>query len=304
MDKRTQQELNFVLSNRDVINDNHLSKIIHERRFSLKEVGVTYRWISHWHKKELLIGNYEEGKWRKFDLIEYVWLKMIIQMRNFNVSLETIKRIKNNLIQEVSVSEMIDQETVLDIMIKLAKEENREQIKEVLKDQNVIDLFKSQTINLFETLVMDIISLHNSFSIIISPTEVLPFKHSSLESILSTPAYYEIFKGSYISISLSEILRDYMLGEHGISQKNRLALLSESEEHVLNAIRGDNLKSVIVKYGINQEIDFLEIVKVEKIDKRARLMDFIMTNGYQDITIKTQNGEIVYCENKRKKAIK
>jgi hypothetical protein len=55
-----------------------------------------------------------------------------------------------------------------------------------------------------------------------------------------------------------------------------------------------------VRYGEDKNIDLIEIIRSEKIDKRARLIDFLMTNGYQDITIKTQNGEIVYCENKRK----
>lgn len=304
MDKRTEQELNFVLSNREILNYNHLSKIVWEKRFSLNDVGVTYRWISHWHKKGLLIGSYEEGKWRKFDLIEYVWLKMIIQMRKFNLSLETIKRIKQDMIQEISVSEALGHKEVLDIVIKLAKGDKRDEIKKVLEDQNVMDLFKFQTINLFESLIMDIISFHNSFSILINSNMVMPIKHSSLEYLSSLSQFNDIFRGSYISISISEILRDFMLGKCGINQKNKLALLSDDEEQVLNALREDNIKSVIVKYGMDKEIDLLEIIKVEKVDKRARLMDFIMTNGYQDITIKTQNGEIVYCENKRKEIIK
>ena len=69
---------------------------------------------------------------------------------------------------------------------------------------------------------------------------------------------------------------------------------------ILKAIRQDNLKSVIVRFDNKNKINLLEETKVERIDKASRLFEMIMTKGYQDITIKTQNGEIVYCENKQK----
>lgn len=303
MDKQSTLELEMLHSNRDALNYNALFKVVRENRFSLSDVGVTYRWISHWNKMGLLIGDYAEGKWKKFDLVEFVWLRMIIQMRKFNLSLEMIKRVKENLIQEIPVSEVLGVNEVLDALMKLAKEDKRDEVRKVLQDQDVMTRFQSQTINLFETLIMDIVSFHNSFSIFISSEQVIPVKHSSLEHIASNASFNTIFKGSFISISISEILRDFMLSDLGIKRKQKLALLTEGEEQVLKALREDNLKSVTVKYGINQKIDLLEIAKIEKVDKRARLMDFIMANGYQDITIKTQNGEIVYCENKRKKLI-
>jgi len=303
MQKHSLDELNHVLTNREAINYNKLFSLVREKKFNLKEVGVTYRWITHWHAKGLLIRTYEESKWRKFDLIEFVWLRMIIQMRKFNISLEMIKMIKENLIQEIPVSEVLANKKIIDIVIKLAKEDKRAEIENVLKSENVIENLKDQSLNLFETLIMDIISFHNSYSIFISSNGVVPVKHSSLELLSSSTSFNNIFNGSFISISMTEILRDFMLGEQGIMQKHKLTILSESEEQVLSVLREDNLKSVMVRYGTNQQIDLLETVRVEKVDKRARLMDFIMTNGYQDITIKTQNGEIVYCENKRKKAI-
>ncbi len=303
MDKQTTLELDLVSSHRNVLNYDSLSRVLREKQFTLADVRVTYRWISHWHKMGLLIGSYEEGKWKKFDLIEYVWLKMIMQMRKFNLSLEMIKRVKENLIQEIPVSEALEVNEVLDALMKLAKEDKRDEVRKVLQDQDMMTRFQSQTINLFELLIMDIVSFYNSFSIFICAEQVIPVKYSSLEHIDSYTSFNSIFTSSFISISISEILRDFMLSDLGIKRKQKLALLTDEEEQVLKVLREDNLKSVTVKYGINQKIDLLEIAKIEKVDKRARLMDFIMTNGYQDITIKTQNGEIVYCENKRKKLI-
>jgi hypothetical protein len=247
-----------------------------------------------------LIGDYPKGKWRKFNLVEFVWLKMVIKLREFNVPIEKIKWIKENLVQDIPVPEFLAQEQVAEIMIKLASEDKRDAIMKLLKDKKIIDLLSSETMNLFETMIMDIISFKNSYSILIGPTEFIPLKHSALESLSDLKEFNDLLRGSFISISVSEILRDYLIGEIEVKEKNKLALLTEEEEKVLEVLRQDNLKSVMIKYGHDKEIDLLEIVKVVKIDKRARLIDFIMTHGYQDITIKTQNGEIVYCENKQK----
>ena len=254
--------------------------------------------------KGLLIGDYTKGKWRKFDLVEFVWLKMIIKLREFNISIDKIKWIKDNLIQNVAVSELVGQEEVAEILMKLSSEGNREELKRLLKDKNFIDKLSTQSLNLFENIILDIITFQNSYSILIGSTEFIPIKHSALESLSELKEFNEILRGSFISISISEILRDYMIRDVGMKEKNKLVLLTKEEEKVLDVLRQDNLKSVIIKYAKNKEIDLLETVKVEKIDKGSRLIDFIITHGYQDITIKTQNGEVVYCENKQKIMIK
>jgi hypothetical protein len=95
-----------------------------------------------------------------------------------------------------------------------------------------------------------------------------------------------------------------MIGESSLNEKHKLALLTEEEVKVLEILKQDNIKSATIKYGKNNRFELMEVVKIEKVDKGSRLLDFIMTNGYHDITIKTQNGEIVYCENKKKIMIK
>jgi DNA-binding transcriptional MerR regulator len=300
MDKSVQNELDYVLTHRESLDILKLSEEIKVRRFTIKDVGVAYRSISHWDSQELLIGKYSEGKWRKFDLVEFVWLKMIIKLREFNVSIEKIKWIKKNLIQNVSVSEVLGFEEVVDVIMKLTSENNREELIKLLNDKKVIDQLSTQSLNLFETIILELVTFQNSYSILISSTEIFPIKHSALESLSALKEFNDLLRGSFIAISVSEILRDYMIDDIGIKKKNSLKLLTEQEETVLQVLRQEDLKSVTIKYGEDKMIDLLETVTVIKLDKRARLVDFIMTHGYQDITIKTQNGKIVYCENKKK----
>ena len=290
MDKFVQNELNHVLENRRSININKLFQEIKDRRFTIKDVGLTYRWITYWDARGLLIGDYTEGKWRKFNLVEFVWLKMIVKLREFNIPLEKIKWIKENLIQKETVSELIALDEVAEVLIKLSSEGNREEVIRLLKDKDFIDKMRKESLNLFEIIILDIITFQNGYSILVGNNELIPIKHSALESLSELKELNDLLRGSFISISVSEILRDYMINDVGINDKNKLALLTKEEEKILDVLRQDNLKSVTIKYGMNKEIDLIETIKVVKIDKRARLLDFIMTHGYQDITIKTKTG--------------
>ena len=72
----------------------------------------------------------------------------------------------------------------------------------------------------------------------------------------------------------------------------------------MEILREKNLTSVVIRFDDKDEIDLLEITNTPKVDKRSRLMELILMNGYQDITVKTQNGNIVSCKNTRKVKLK
>ena len=52
------------------------------------------------------------------------------------------------------------------------------------------------------------------------------------------------------------------------------------------------------------QIELIETTCEEKADNAKRLSDLIMKNGYQDITVKTQNGKVILCKNTRKVKLK
>jgi hypothetical protein len=107
-----------------------------------------------------------------------------------------------------------------------------------------------------------------------------------------------------VSISLTKILSDVLvLSDLDILHGN-LMLLSDAEANVLQALREDDLSSVLIRYDKDNQMDLLEVKKLQKTEREARLMDLMLKDGYQDITVKTQHGKVVYCENTRKVKLK
>jgi hypothetical protein len=113
-----------------------------------------------------------------------------------------------------------------------------------------------------------------------------------------------LMSSSYVSISLTEILAE-VLSVAPIEVLNlKLQVISDQEANILSALREDELVSVVIRFDNKHEMDLMEIKKNQTASTQMRLLELMLTKGYQDITVKTQHGKIVHCENTRKVKLK
>ena len=303
---RNKRELDFVLDTKLYKERPEMVKAIREPKFTIKLVGVTHRWITHWDKEGLLFNDYEAEKWRRFNLIEYVWLKMIVQMRQFNLSLSTIKKVKEVLSQTAKhEDDDIVKSTRAVAKAYLQGKYTDQEIDSALEEFMTSDQFEklmvASRITALEVSIIDSLLLKNHFSFLINVDgDCIPFKEKYIDEYYKDSGFTNFIRRSYISISLSQILADFIDSNDLEIVHGELCLIDNEEKELIKAVRDDGVKSVKVRINKDREIDLLEISKTEKVDKASRLIELIMNEGYQDITIKTQEGNIVFCENTRK----
>jgi len=106
-----------------------------------------------------------------------------------------------------------------------------------------------------------------------------------------------IIHGNHINISMTNIISRYMKQYFIEDKSQKLELLSSEEENILRRIGQEGTKSIVVKFSDKNEINLVEMTKVQKTTETARLIDLIMSTLYQTITLKTENGKIAHCEN-------
>jgi|GEM_PF-6066217 len=76
-----------------------LHKAFHTPKFTVGDTSVAYRVINHWDQLGLLPAGFKnDGGWRLFNLVEMAWLRIILQMRKFGMSLEQIKKAKDGIV--------------------------------------------------------------------------------------------------------------------------------------------------------------------------------------------------------------
>ena len=304
MRKEQKRELDYLLKEKLYKQIPDLADQIHQRRFTIKDVGVTHRWITNWDKKGLLFYEYEPEKWRKFDLIEYIWLKMVVQMRQFRVPLDTIKNLRDFLKTNAMNT---DDEAVQHAMQRVAEagvnDDNPDKDAKSAVDETLAsDEFKAVQgaihISFLEAWTLDAIVFKNHSAILVNPEgNWMHFKEAYIDYYKTLEDFNEFYRRSHISISLSQILAEFISTKDLNLVHGELGMIREAEMQVLQALRSEDIKSVKINLDSSNKINLIEISEDKKVDKSTTVGELIMNGGYQDITIKIQNGRTVYCEN-------
>lgn len=75
----------------------HISAILNskDRKVTFKE--ITYKMLNDWEKAGLLDNNRDGKEWRRFSIMDAIWLKIILELRSFGMSWKQIKITKESL---------------------------------------------------------------------------------------------------------------------------------------------------------------------------------------------------------------
>jgi DNA-binding transcriptional MerR regulator len=272
---------------------------INEKRYTISEIGVTHRWITYWDQQGILLEQHEDGKWRKFSLVEYVWLEAIKKMRVFHVPLPMIKVVREQLCNvkiDVSPKALSEYEKIIkNSGVDMDKIElSKEAANSILVNGNYLSFF-----------VLEMILNKESFALLINDKgQYFPCNDNMLPEQFLHHETGPFLKNSYVRVSLSEILVNIMSNWAPVHLFETLGIITENEYKVLEALRQEKVISVNVKLNEEREIQLIESTKIEQVSTKNDLLNLIMREGYQEITLKTEKGKIVNCKNVIKTKIK
>jgi DNA-binding transcriptional MerR regulator len=278
-----------------------IDEAISKKQFLVGDLGITYRWLTHWDQKDLLITKEETSKWRRYDFVDFVWIKMIQKMRGFNVSLAQVKIIKDQLIQDITYEEAINSNEIRQAVKDLNPLVGEVEIDRILDEALRSGEPQNEKINFLKLFILDAIILKNHFALLLNDEmEIVIYKESFRKEYLKIDDFKNFLLGSHLNISITELLVDFIKLNDLEFSHNDLELITEQEKEVLEYLRNHKeLKAATITFK-DGEMDLLELVQLKQVDLSNRLTEVMMTRGYEEITIKTQNGHIVHCENTRK----
>lgn len=282
--------------------------LIREKKFSRKNVSVTPRELNNWASKDLLYNSHEDTKWKKFCIVDIIWIQIINELRKYELPLLTLKKLKDNLKSGFDIQAVF--------------ENSQDELIEVIKAALSEDLRKLVTVDLLKMMIDELknkIAPKDIFEIIVVESYLLKYQNRlvvnfdgvvSLHSELYAKEFFESedykfhFEKSNISISINALIasvfQDYSSSDLMLNWK----LISEDESKILEAIQTNKkVKSIKVRFNQKSEIDLLEIVDEIKITPQDYLKKIMMEGDYMDIKIITQNGQVVLCERTIKQKI-
>lgn len=274
-------------------------EFMREKKFTLKDFNFSPRVANHWIEKGLIANDHQAGKKIKLSLSEAFWLKLVDQLRSFNVSLESIKRIKSDFFdRNYNVFEGLTKQQITEQLMQL-KLVNPQNLKFFDLDQYLLELSKIQ-LNDFELMIQSILIERIPFFLIFDTKSnfiLLKEGQFSNESEAFQMEYEQITRRSHIRISMNNVLEEFVESFGPLNSFERVPILTKQESEVVQLMRTEDVSKVEIRYNGNSKPQMVEITTKNMINERARLNEIILSRGYQDITLKTQNGHVVCCEN-------
>jgi hypothetical protein len=283
---------------------------LYEPNMNLSVTGVPARVYFYWKKSGLIesFGADESKKgWIKINLIEYLWIKIIVILRDYGVPFEKIKETK-----EIMFSNYLD--IILndkDEYIRLLRETNKneEKINETIR---VMELIKEENISspeefeiyhtLIGHLVIELLLQNDRGYITLSKGEdEYDVGYFTIKSMSDLEDYVQsFFDKPCLFIPVRSIIEEFLDDAKTEKIASSINLLDLKEMKVIEAIRKRDFKEIIIKLDGNKKTIVIEIEKDGNIlDQKAKEVKRILgLNEYSEVTIKFRNDKNLYFKNK------
>ncbi len=260
------------------------------------QTAIDLRNLNNWIK--VLNENPNNVRGKKFTFVEFIWIKIVEQFRDFNVGFDLIKNFKAELFKPIKVK---------GILTSIQQAKNYIEDLGLQKDQKKALL---QFINAPDTKTINEITLTVlHLSIVDSILNKLPlsfavFKNGTYQMLYESKKHLytdiekdKLLNDNYITISISTILKEFFLSDLSNLVVPKLELLSYAENKFYEVMNSGDYVSVIVNFK-DKKIKPLEFKKDQNL--KEYIIDILDKKEYEDITVKKAKGVITKIENTMK----
>lgn len=259
------------------------------------DLKIEARVIHHWEKQNLLLVSKPESAHYLFSLTESFWIKIIQRLREYNISLEQIRSLKEIMTEPAPMDVPIDE--LVRVIQQIDSNLSAQEVKEILLSGDLKKFMDGLTVTVIEVLLITLIGERPSLRCLLNHKGEVYFTSDNTNLELDQ-RFQTFLSGSYLSVSLNEIIQEIVRDIEVKLPSSEPIILSIEEKEVLRQIREGEAKSIQINFNDKtKDIETIKVTKKMELSTANRIADIILRNGYQHITITTQNGQIAYCEN-------
>jgi DNA-binding transcriptional MerR regulator len=283
---------------------------LYEPIMNLSITGVPARTYFYWKKSGLIesFGADESKKgWTKINLIEYLWIKVIVILRDYGVPFEKIKETKEMLFSNYLDNLITDK----DDYIEFLRESNLsdEKINETIRTMDLVEEEINSSPEEFEiyqtllgSLIMELLLKNDKGYITLSKEEdEYDVGYFTIKTIAEFEKYVEpFFNKPCLFIPIRSIIEEFLDDSKAEKIAVSINLLDLKEMKVIDAIRKRDFKEITIKLDNNKDTIVIEVEKDGNIlDQKAKEVRRILgLNEYSEVTLKYRNDKNLYFKSK------
>lgn len=274
--------------------------------FSVSQMGISRQELLYWRKQEVLhfdSKNEDKRAWVKVNFFEYCLIRLVAQLRNMNVPLESIK----SGVQKLTVADagqfnnflasgaaVIDDFQLDPMLVELDLKKHL-----ISPTPEMLDGFKRYFAP-FNLIVMSIMFNESPTNILISSEgnlfllnpELIPAKKFTDEEI-------NFLNQPYVSIPLHSILDEFYSNPRiRTADTQRIFKLTKQESAILELLKKEGFKEIKIRLNKQRKGELIVELKEQKAipSKEATIKSLLKKGNYQNIQLLTENGHIVLYE--------
>lgn len=241
-----------------------LYELLSEEKLSAKDTGVNYRVLNHWDEKGIIrFAREKKESNRKFSFVDFIWIKVVNELRSFGIQLPVIKKIADDIYEPLPLKELF--ENFVNHMDVLKNYEGEEK-------EEFINFFKSGEyktadydtlpfkFNYLHILITEAIATRKSVSLIVfSDGEWFPFIKENEHHYPKELLYKKEFH-SQVRVNITDLIFKFIIEDYLIEYLNGLHLFTVKERKLLYYIKEGDYKKVFVLFKSKKQ-EPLEITK-------------------------------------------
>ncbi len=284
---------------------------LYEPVMNLSVTGVPARVYFYW-KKSGLIDRFPEEKiekgWIKINLIEYLWIKVIVILRDYGVPFEKIKETKELMF--MNIFDVLSEQK--DDYIQFLRDNSNVSEKKIKTVDKALTLARIEMNNspeefqiyhtLLGNLILDLLLRNDKGYITLSKQESeYEVGYFSVKSMSEFETFVQpLFDKPCLFVPIRSIIQEFLEDNKTEKIAESISLLNLKEMKVIEAIRNKDFKEIIIKQDGKKESIIIEIEKDGNIlDQKAKEVKRILgLNEYSEVTIKFRNDKNLYFKNK------
>lgn len=284
---------------------------ITERKSIVGISGVTPRTLYHWKEQGLVdIDENSSGtkNWTRINIYEYIWLRILLAARNFGVTFDALKELKNE--SESNIIEMLKDPVYIEI-IRQSFENGEEMVKRIkpflIKNKDILDDPEPEDKHLFTLLgsvVNKILFAKENYLLIIFKNEKnYRFMYTSISELESLkPNAIPELTQPHINIPLQPFIEEFIGNPKNDANLEIWGFIDRNEKKVIKALRNKDFDEIIIKKN-NENKNFTIEASMNKDvyeEKAKEIRKILGLNHYSEVVIKYRNDKHLFIKNKQK----
>lgn len=257
-------------------------------------MGIPSRNLSHWVK--VLNETTDLTQRKKYTFVNFVWIKIVEQLRSVHVGFELIKQFKQSFLEPITVKGLISKvEQAKNYIedLKLPKEQKAELLKFVTAPDNKPKNEESN-FTMLHMIIIDSIVNKLPISVAVFSDGSYMVLDKSKEHLYNEDEKNQLLYNTYITVSISEILKAFLRSELSGFVVPAIGLLSYAENKLFEVVHSGDYEKIIIHFK-DKKIKSLELKKSEDI--KERIIDILNKDQFGEIIVKKHKGVITKIEN-------